>query len=68
MRDGNFTVAVTYADPDVEGSRNAIEVIVENRHVTVYDDYQVKVNNKPKERPLDFEAVSQSCVYSSTFV
>ena len=58
MRENNFTVAISYAGPEESNSRNAIEVMVENRRVTVYDDYQVKVNNRVKELPIDLEVVS----------
>jgi len=64
MRQNNFTVAISYADPEEDNDRNAIEVMVENHRVTVYEDYQVKVNNRVRDLPIDLEVVSLVTEYN----
>nr|XP_002124291.1 uncharacterized protein LOC100186072 [Ciona intestinalis] len=51
-RDGNFTISLTYADPALESSMNALEIIVENRRVTIFTDYSVRVGGRTKNLPL----------------
>uniref|UniRef100_H2Z9S4 VWFD domain-containing protein n=1 Tax=Ciona savignyi TaxID=51511 RepID=H2Z9S4_CIOSA len=59
-RNGNFTVSLAYADPALENSMNSLEVIVENRRVSISSDYKVRVGDRIKQLPLTVGKMSVS--------
>ena len=56
MRGENFTVAISYAEDS--NSEDSIEVIVGNDRVTLYNDYEVRVNRRVKQLPVYLDTVS----------